>query len=58
MLTLDVEWFLKELDEISNIFASSILTLKGKSLKNQNSILETAMLLVSTVVSMILSIIG
>jgi len=23
-------WFLKELDEISNIFASSILTLKGK----------------------------
>ena len=24
------EWFLKELDEISNIFASSILTLKGK----------------------------
>ena len=26
----DVEWFLGELDEISNIFASSILTLKGK----------------------------
>ena len=26
----DVEWFLKELEEISNIFASSILTLKGK----------------------------
>ncbi|PJA02389.1 hypothetical protein CO121_00990 [bacterium (Candidatus Gribaldobacteria) CG_4_9_14_3_um_filter_36_15] len=26
----DVEWFLKELDEIANIFASSILTLKGK----------------------------
>ena len=26
----DVEWFLRELDEISNIFASSILTLKGK----------------------------
>lgn len=25
-----VEWFLKELEEISNIFASSILTLKGK----------------------------
>jgi len=25
-----VEWFLKELDEIANIFASSILTLKGK----------------------------
>jgi four helix bundle protein len=23
-------WFLKELDEISNVFASSILTLKGK----------------------------
>ena len=28
----EVEWFLKELDEISNIFASSILTLKGKKL--------------------------
>lgn len=26
----DVDWFLKELDEISKIFASSILTLKGK----------------------------
>ena len=26
----DVEWFLKELEEISNIFASSILTLKEK----------------------------
>ncbi len=26
----DVEWFLKELNEISNIFASSIITLKGK----------------------------
>lgn len=26
----EVTWFLKELDEISNIFASSILTLKGK----------------------------
>lgn len=26
----DVEWFLKELDEIANIFASSILTLKGR----------------------------
>ena len=26
----DVAWFLKELDEIANIFASSILTLKGK----------------------------
>ncbi|MDY0354448.1 MAG: four helix bundle protein [Sedimentisphaerales bacterium] len=26
----DVEWFLRELDEIANIFASSILTLKGK----------------------------
>jgi len=25
-----VAWFLKELDEFSNIFASSILTLKGK----------------------------
>ena len=25
-----VEWFLKELDEVANIFASSILTLKGK----------------------------
>ncbi len=25
-----VAWFLKELDEIANIFASSILTLKGK----------------------------
>jgi len=25
-----VEWFLKELDEYSNIFASTILTLKGK----------------------------
>jgi four helix bundle protein len=26
----DVEWFLNELDEISKILASSILTLKGK----------------------------
>jgi four helix bundle protein len=26
----EVTWFLKELDEVSNIFASSILTLKGK----------------------------
>jgi len=26
----DVEWFLNELEEIANIFASSILTLKGK----------------------------
>ena len=26
----EVIWFLKELEEISNIFASSILTLKGK----------------------------
>lgn len=26
----DVNWFLKELEEIANIFASSILTLKGK----------------------------
>jgi len=26
----EVNWFLKELDEISKIFASSILTLKGK----------------------------
>lgn len=26
----DVEWFLGELDEIANIFGSSILTLKGK----------------------------
>jgi len=26
----EVVWFLKELDEISNIFASSILTLKGR----------------------------
>jgi four helix bundle protein len=26
----DAEWFLKELGEIGNIFASSILTLKGK----------------------------
>ena len=26
----DVSWFLGELDEISNIFASSILTLKGR----------------------------
>lgn len=26
----EVEWFLKELDEISKIFASSILTLKGR----------------------------
>ncbi|TSC66684.1 MAG: hypothetical protein CEO21_123 [Microgenomates group bacterium Gr01-1014_80] len=26
----DVEWFLNELEEISKIFASSILTLKGK----------------------------
>ena len=27
----DVNWFLKELDEIANIFASSILTLKGRN---------------------------
>ena len=26
----DVEWFLNEVSEIANIFASSILTLKGK----------------------------
>ena len=26
----DVNWFLKELNEIANIFASSILTLKGR----------------------------
>jgi four helix bundle protein len=26
----DVQWFLGELDEIANIFASSILTLKGR----------------------------
>jgi len=26
----DVDWFLHELEEISNIFGSSILTLKGK----------------------------
>lgn len=26
----EVKWFLDELDEIANIFASSILTLKGK----------------------------
>ena len=26
----ETEWFLNELDEIANIFASSILTLKGK----------------------------
>lgn len=26
----DVTWFLNELDEIANIFASSILTLKGR----------------------------
>ena len=26
----EVDWFLKELNEIANIFASSILTLKGK----------------------------
>jgi len=26
----EVKWFLEELEEISNIFASSILTLKGK----------------------------
>lgn len=26
----DVKWFLNELEEIANIFASSILTLKGK----------------------------
>jgi four helix bundle protein len=26
----DIAWFLKELDEISNILASSVLTLKGK----------------------------
>jgi len=25
-----VDWFLKELEEIGNIFASGILTLKGK----------------------------
>jgi four helix bundle protein len=29
-----VVWFLKELDEISNIFASSIITLKGKKIFN------------------------
>lgn len=28
----DVSWFLNELDEIANIFGSSILTLKGKKL--------------------------
>ncbi|OGY26396.1 MAG: hypothetical protein A2Z42_04485 [Candidatus Woykebacteria bacterium RBG_19FT_COMBO_43_10] len=28
--TKEVEWFLKELEEIAKIFASSILTLKGK----------------------------
>ena len=28
--TDDVSWFLNELDEIANIFGSSILTLKGK----------------------------
>jgi hypothetical protein len=27
----DVDWFLKGLDEISNIFAPSTLTLKGKN---------------------------
>ena len=27
----NVNWFLKELDEIANIFASSILTLKGRN---------------------------
>jgi four helix bundle protein len=27
---IDVEWFLNELNEIANIFASSILTLKGR----------------------------
>lgn len=26
----EVEWFLQELDEVSNIFGSSILTLRGK----------------------------
>lgn len=26
----DIKWFLNELDEIANIFASSILTLKGR----------------------------
>jgi len=26
----DVQWFLQELDEIAKIFASSVLTLKGK----------------------------
>jgi len=26
----DVEWFLKELEEIANIFGSSVLTLRGK----------------------------
>lgn len=29
----DAEWFLQELNEIANIFASSILTLKGKRQK-------------------------
>ena len=28
--TEETTWFLKELEEISNIFASSVLTLKGK----------------------------
>lgn len=28
--TAETEWFLKELDEISNIFGSSLLTLRGK----------------------------
>ncbi|KKQ59550.1 MAG: hypothetical protein US78_C0002G0013 [Parcubacteria group bacterium GW2011_GWD1_38_16] len=28
--SMEVEWFLKELDEISNIFGSSLLTLRGK----------------------------
>ena len=27
----NITWFLKELDEIANIFASSILTLKGRN---------------------------
>lgn len=31
--TNEVDWFLAELDELSKIFASSILTLKGKRTK-------------------------
>jgi hypothetical protein len=29
----EVQWFLDELKEFGNIFASSILTLKGKKIK-------------------------